>query len=71
MATYETRPQGMNLALGGKRTWQHLKFGRIMQATGSHSRKYENNSFSFFFSRASQNTDLFWRRLCLSAFPPT
>lgn len=58
------------LGLVWKRTWQHLKFGRIMQAAGSPSRKYENNSFNFFLW-ASQNTDLFWRRLCLSAFPPT
>lgn len=58
MAIYETRPQGMNLALYGKRTWQHVKFGRIMQAAGSPSRKYESNSLKI-FSWASQNTDLF------------
>lgn len=37
-----TMSQGINLACG-KRTWQHLKFGRVMQRAGSPPVKYEGN----------------------------
>lgn len=38
--TYETRPRGVYLTPFAKRTWQHCKFGRIMQVASSPSMKY-------------------------------